>query len=203
MKVKSTILLLYIAWLIAAVMLVFAAAQKQPDNFYTLLRWICCAVFAYSAVTSFRMKRVLWLWIFAALAVLFNPIFLSFGIAACGSRPIGFQSARWLLPPVSFGKLQKTDQICAFRAIARRRRACDSKGFPLVGASGLPALFRSTGEQSSLDTRQSKVRLTRQSNQELSNRIFSAGKRTFSPFASPVIHRVTDDLLALYCPTDS
>ena len=77
MKVKSTILLLYIAWLIAAVMLVFAAAQKQPDNFYTLLRWICCAVFAYSAVTSFRMKRVLWLWIFAALAVLFNPIFLS------------------------------------------------------------------------------------------------------------------------------
>ena len=75
MKAKSTILLLYIAWLIAAVMLVFAAAQKQPDSFYTLLRWICCVVFAYSAVTSFQVKRVLWLGIFAVLAVLFNPIF--------------------------------------------------------------------------------------------------------------------------------
>jgi len=75
MKAKSTILLLYIAWLIAAVMLVFAAVEKQPGSFYTLLRWVCCAAFAYSAVTSFQMKRMLWLWIFAALAVLFNPIF--------------------------------------------------------------------------------------------------------------------------------
>jgi len=75
MKTKSTILLLYIAWLIAAVMLVFAAAEKQSDSFYTLLRWVCCAVFAYSAVTSFQMKRMLWLWIFAVLAALFNPIF--------------------------------------------------------------------------------------------------------------------------------
>jgi hypothetical protein len=77
MKAKSTILPLYISWLIAAVMLVFAAAEKQPDGFYTLLRWICCAVFAYSAVTSFQMKRMLWLWIFVVLAALFNPIFLS------------------------------------------------------------------------------------------------------------------------------
>ena len=75
MRANSTIFLLYIAWLIAAVMLVFAAAEKQPDSFYTLLRWVCCAVFAYSGVTSFQMKRVLWLCIFAALAALFNPIF--------------------------------------------------------------------------------------------------------------------------------
>ena len=75
MKARSTLLLLYIVWLIAAVMLVFAAAEKQPDSFYTLLRWVCCAVFAYSAIISFQMKRVLWLCIFAALAALFNPIF--------------------------------------------------------------------------------------------------------------------------------
>ncbi len=75
MKAGSTIFLLYPAWLIGAVMLVFAAAEKQPDNFYTLLRWVCCVVFAYSAVTSFQMKRMVWLCIFAALAALFNPIF--------------------------------------------------------------------------------------------------------------------------------
>jgi hypothetical protein len=74
MKAKSTILLLYIAWLIAAVMLVFAATEKQPDSFYTMLRWVCCAVFAYTAVTSFQMKRMLWLGIFAVLGIVFNPI---------------------------------------------------------------------------------------------------------------------------------
>jgi uncharacterized protein DUF6804 len=73
MKTKSTILLC-IAWLIAAVMLVFAAAEKQPGNFYSLLRWACCAVFVYSAVISFQMKRMLWLAIFVVLGIVFNPI---------------------------------------------------------------------------------------------------------------------------------
>src|SRR5436190_16065596 len=84
MKAGSTIFLLYPAWLIGAVMLVFAAAEKQPDNFYTLLRWVCCAVFAYSAVTSFQIKRMVWLSIFASLAALFNPIFpLPFSRGVC------------------------------------------------------------------------------------------------------------------------
>jgi hypothetical protein len=72
---KTKILLLYTAWLMAAVMLVFAAAEKQPDNFYTLLRWVCCAVFVYSAVISFQVKRMLWLAIFVVLGIVFNPIF--------------------------------------------------------------------------------------------------------------------------------
>jgi hypothetical protein len=75
MKAKSTILLLYSAWIIAAVMLVFAAAEKQQNSFYALLRWVCCVVFVYSAVASFQMKRLLWLWIFIALGIVFNPIF--------------------------------------------------------------------------------------------------------------------------------
>src|SRR6266705_3113904 len=86
MKAKSTILLLYIAWLIAAVTLVFAAAEKQPDSFYTLLRWVCCAVFAYSAVRSFQMKHMLWLCTFGVLAVLFNPIF-----------PLGLDRNSWIV----------------------------------------------------------------------------------------------------------
>src|SRR2546426_5413286 len=86
MKAKSTILLLYIAWLIAAVMLVFAAVEKQPDSFYALLRWICCAVFVYSAVASFQMKRLLWLCIFGVLAVLFNSI-----------SPLGLDRNSWIV----------------------------------------------------------------------------------------------------------
>src|SRR6266550_5716366 len=86
MKAKSTLSPLYIAWLISAVMLVFAAVEKQPDSFYTLLRWVCCTVFAYSAVTSFQMKRLLWLCIFGVLAVLFNPIF-----------PLGLDRNSWIV----------------------------------------------------------------------------------------------------------
>src|SRR5205814_9483062 len=86
MKARSTIFLLYIAWLITAVMLVFAAVEKQPDSFYTLLRWVCCTVFAYSAVVSFQMKRLLWLCIFGVLVVLFNPIF-----------PLGLDRNSWIV----------------------------------------------------------------------------------------------------------
>src|SRR5439155_25796767 len=86
MKARSTIFLLYIAWLIVAVILVFAAAEKQPDSFYTLLRWICCAVFAYSAFASFQMKCLLWLCIFGVLAGLFNPI-----------SPLGLDRNSWIV----------------------------------------------------------------------------------------------------------
>ena len=86
MKAKIAIRVLYILWLIATVMLVFAAIEKQPDSFYTLLRWVCCAVFVYSAATSFQMKRVLWLCIFAVMAALFNPIF-----------PLPFNRSSWIV----------------------------------------------------------------------------------------------------------
>jgi hypothetical protein len=75
MKAKNTILLLYIPWLIGAVMLIFAAAEKQSDSFYTILRWVCCAVFVYSAIISVQIKRMLWLAIFAVLGIVFNPIY--------------------------------------------------------------------------------------------------------------------------------
>jgi hypothetical protein len=100
--VKTQIVVLYIAWLIAMGMLV-ATAVGPPSfavgfasrvlghsnslrssihgrsyysprkDFYTLLRWICFAVFAYSAFTAFQMTRVGWTWAFGILAVLFNP----------------------------------------------------------------------------------------------------------------------------------
>jgi hypothetical protein len=66
---------LYIAWLVVAGMLVSAAVQRHPYSFYTLLRWVCCPVFAYSAFAVYQMNRVLWVWIFGVLAALYNPIF--------------------------------------------------------------------------------------------------------------------------------
>jgi hypothetical protein len=66
---------LYIAWLVAAGMLVSAAVARHPYSFYTLLRWICCSIFAYSAFSAHEKNRVLWVWVFGALAALYNPIF--------------------------------------------------------------------------------------------------------------------------------
>lgn len=66
---------LYIAWLIAVGMLISAAVERHPYSFYTLLRWICCPIFAYSAFAAHEKNRVLWIWIFGVLAALYNPIF--------------------------------------------------------------------------------------------------------------------------------
>ena len=72
---RSNIVGLCIAWLIAAVMLASAAVGRHPYSFYTLLRWICCPVFAYSAFAAHERDRVVWVWIFGVLAALYNPIF--------------------------------------------------------------------------------------------------------------------------------
>ena len=66
---------IYIAWLIAAVMLVSAATGRHPYSFYMLLRWICCPIFAYSAFAAYEKTWVLWFWVFGVLAALYNPIF--------------------------------------------------------------------------------------------------------------------------------
>jgi hypothetical protein len=66
---------LYIAWLVAVGMLVYAATEKHPYSYYTLLRWICCPIFAYSAIAAHEENRLPWVWIFGVLALLYNPLF--------------------------------------------------------------------------------------------------------------------------------
>jgi hypothetical protein len=66
---------LFIAWLIIAALLVDAAVGQPSYSFDTLLRWICCAVFAYSAFAAYENKHGVWVWVFGVLAVLYNPIF--------------------------------------------------------------------------------------------------------------------------------
>ena len=61
----------------AAVMLIMLACAvtgRHPHGFYTALRWVCCAGFAYSAIASGLLGQVAWTAIFGIQAVLFNPI---------------------------------------------------------------------------------------------------------------------------------
>ena len=54
-------------------MLVVGAAPL-PYGYYTLLRLVACAVFAYGAFVAFARSKKVLPWIFVFLAVLFNPI---------------------------------------------------------------------------------------------------------------------------------
>jgi hypothetical protein len=55
-------------------MLVCTVTSRNPHGFYTVLRWVCCVGFAYSAFASQFLGRVAWAAIFGIQAVLFNPI---------------------------------------------------------------------------------------------------------------------------------
>jgi hypothetical protein len=79
MSEKQVFRVLFVALLVAAEMLGFAIAGRHPYPFYTQLRWICCAVFIFSAfaftfliaVDRFRLVLAA---LFAAWAVLFDPV---------------------------------------------------------------------------------------------------------------------------------
>ncbi len=59
--------------LLAAAMLI-AALGRHPYGYYTLLRWVVCAVSAFSAVRAHEAKRTRWTWAFAVVALVFNPL---------------------------------------------------------------------------------------------------------------------------------
>jgi FtsH-binding integral membrane protein len=86
----------YVAWLATVIMLILAVSEtthirtasvrnvrshypsghgrSYNRDFYTALRWLSCAAFAYSAVVASQMRLTFWAWMFGLLAILFNPI---------------------------------------------------------------------------------------------------------------------------------
>lgn len=59
--------------LVASGMLFWALAD-HPYAYFTLLRFVVCAVTAYCAVLANSQKNEQWTWVFSVVAVLFNPI---------------------------------------------------------------------------------------------------------------------------------
>ncbi len=86
---KPTNFCCILAKLLAAGML-FAALGRHGYDFYTLLRWIACGVCAYTAFQASLTKRNGWLWIFAILALILNPIV-----------PLHFKRETWALVDVA------------------------------------------------------------------------------------------------------
>jgi hypothetical protein len=59
---------------IIASVLLFWAIERHPYGYYTLLRWITCAVCVYGAVISYKLETQYLSWLLGIIAFLFNPI---------------------------------------------------------------------------------------------------------------------------------
>lgn len=49
--------------IIAIGMLVWALVPSNPYGYYTLLRVVCCATFAYLAFGAYALKKMPWVWV--------------------------------------------------------------------------------------------------------------------------------------------
>jgi hypothetical protein len=79
--------------IIASGFLFVALVDGLPYGFFTLLRFIVCAVGVYLAYKTYESDREsLWVWVFGGIAVLFNPII-----------PIHLQREIWVIIDVIVG----------------------------------------------------------------------------------------------------
>lgn len=65
---------LWVPQAVVCVLLLWALSPSNPYGYYVLLRWVCCAVFAYLAVQAFRQEKQGWGWVLGVTAALYNPI---------------------------------------------------------------------------------------------------------------------------------
>jgi hypothetical protein len=65
----------WIPQVIAILMLLWALNPNNPYVYYTLLRWVCCGIFAYQAFQAFERKMQGWVWILGITALFYNPFF--------------------------------------------------------------------------------------------------------------------------------
>jgi hypothetical protein len=57
------------------VALLAAASTRWPYFVYVLLRVLICTASAYLGSKRYQERRTPWVWTFAAIALLFNPVF--------------------------------------------------------------------------------------------------------------------------------
>jgi len=71
---KTQVFIPVLARLAAAGMLLWALGAHTRD-FYVLLRWVVCGVSGYSAYRAGVEKKAGWFSVFAAIALMYNPVY--------------------------------------------------------------------------------------------------------------------------------
>jgi hypothetical protein len=64
---------IWIPQTIASVMLIWALNPSNPYGYYVLLRFVCCAVFAFLTVQAISHHNERWAWILGVVAAIYNP----------------------------------------------------------------------------------------------------------------------------------
>jgi hypothetical protein len=57
----------------ATIMLIAALNPGTPYDYYVLLRWLMCGIFAYLSFRAFESKNTEWVLILGITAVVYNP----------------------------------------------------------------------------------------------------------------------------------
>lgn len=78
---------------VASAMLM-VGALPLPYGYYTLLRFVGCAVFAFAAYVAFERKSQYLPWVYALLAVVFNPFI-----------KVHFPKEAWMVIDIAAGAL--------------------------------------------------------------------------------------------------
>lgn len=66
-----------VATLLPGALLAAAVFGRWPYGFYTMMRLIVCGCCVYLAAKAHERRIVAWTWTLGAMAVLFNPSYLS------------------------------------------------------------------------------------------------------------------------------
>jgi hypothetical protein len=69
----SSVVVFIVARILASALLFWALA-RHPIGYYTILRFVTCAVCIYGAYRATQSRQPGWMLIFGAIAVLFNPV---------------------------------------------------------------------------------------------------------------------------------
>lgn len=64
---------IWIPQTIACPMLLWALNPDNPYGYYVILRFVCCAVFAFLTLKAIAQRKEGWAWVFGVTAAVYNP----------------------------------------------------------------------------------------------------------------------------------
>lgn len=93
--------------LIASALLLFAVKDGLPYGYFTILRFVVCAITTYLAYTAYeKNSESLWVWAFGFIAILFNPL-IPIYLQRSQWGPIDLIAGLFLISSMLFFKIKK------------------------------------------------------------------------------------------------
>jgi hypothetical protein len=89
--------------------MLIAALGHHKYGYYMLLRWVVCWVSSYSAARAYQAKRTGWVWMFLAIAIVFNPLL-----------PVHLERNAWGLLDVAVAAVFLTSLLTIDRQLPRQ-----------------------------------------------------------------------------------